>query len=130
VIQGCKSHAPWLFGGGIATRQGQGGQAAAPDKIGARHLQDLSAPDGAIGAKTGAVKDNGQHLVPQAMFGHHRHGVGMVVLNQKPRQARFLFKLLPIPVAQIIRMKVADHELWPGIQKILQMIDAFFEKIQ
>lgn len=76
-----KSHAPWLCGCGIATRQTQLFQMCKAGEAGEVGLQDFPAPYGAVRAVAGAIENNCQHRLRQSVFGHHSHRVGMMVLD-------------------------------------------------
>lgn len=89
-VQGGRRHAPRLACRGIAAGQRQRPQASQALPAMAADPQQFAAPGGAVGAESDAVERQADDGFVQAVFGHHRRDVRMVVLHRDGRHAPFV----------------------------------------
>ena len=84
-----------------------------PTKIAAISDHKLPAPDCAVRAVAGSIEGHADYRFIQAVFGHDRNDMGMVMLHADLRQRQFF----GVFCRQILRMQVVGDDFRCDIKK-------------
>ena len=106
VDQVAQRRAPRLAHGRVAARQRDVAQVAAPLAAPIAGHQKLAAPDGPIGAVSGAVERHSDDFAREAILGHAGGDVRVMVLHAEFRHPNHPQRVLG---AEIVRMEVIGH---------------------
>ena len=92
--------------------------------------QALAAPDRPVRPKAGAVPDEADDRLAQAVVGHAGDEVRVMVLHLQQRQALPLRPLAGVGGGEIVRMQVADELLRTDVKQTLEVGDLLFVVFQ
>src|ERR1039457_4811066 len=85
LMQKCQRHAPWFADSSVAAGQAHLAKMTGPPETVISADQELAAPNRAVTAVTGTVKNQADNLTLQPILGHACGQVGMMVLHRNER---------------------------------------------
>jgi len=83
--------------------------------------QEIAAPDRTVGTVAGAVHDDRQDRVGNPVLGHHRHRMGVMMLDAVQGEVQFF----GVAAAEIVGVEVAGDDLRRYLEDLAQMPDRF-----
>ncbi len=124
-----QGHPPRLAHGAVAAGQGHVGQVGGALVAGVIGDEELATPDRPIVDVAGAVEGHADHrpLAAQAVLGHARGDVGVVVLHFDQRQPLAGSPFAGITSGHVVGVAVAGDDRRPRAEQALHVFDATLE---